>query len=210
MKIRRNDKMRKLPVVLLGGLLLLSMTVLVAQAQGPSPDVVPAVTAKDATALSAPSNIDAGIGSPAPTGFTVQYMFTGVANEAGAGNDQATSINCTNFSNSAAVEVRVEIYNSTPGAPFAANQTIGPGSTNTWSSQSIDAYNDGTILAGVPNLFQGSGRILVRQHRQIICSVQVLDADADPPVYATRLTVYDRFGRIARHVRNLYLPLVRR
>ena len=88
--------------------------------------------------------------------------------------------------------MRVEVYNSTPGAAYAANQTINPGNTRTWSTQTIEAYNDGIILPGVPYVFQGSGRILVRQHNQLICSAQVLDGNADPPVYAVELDMYRR------------------
>jgi hypothetical protein len=178
---------------LLVSLIVVCVTALTAQAQGPEPAAGPdSRDAAYAEAAAPDLAIDAGIGSPAPAGFTVLYVFTGVANESDNGNDEATSINCTNYSNSAAVEVRVEVYGGNPADLYAANQVINPGATRTWSTQSIDAYNDGTILPSVDYIFQGSGRILTRQHTQIICNAQVLDANVDPPVYVVELDLYRR------------------
>jgi hypothetical protein len=208
MSLFRKIQRPVLPVLLC---LLLALSVLTVQAQG----LAPAAGAGDKDGAGAAASwpdlaIDAGIGSPPPSGFAVVYMFTGVANESDNGNDEATSINCTNYSNSAAVEVRVEVYGANPADLYAANQVINPGATRTWSTQSIEAYNDGTILPSVDYIFQGSGRILTRQHRQVICSAQVLDADVDPPMYAARLTMYDHLGRVAKSVRFIHLPIIAR
>ena len=167
--------------------LVVVFSTLAAQAQGPVKDVAPDVA--DAAAVDGPA---AGVGSPPPAGFTVLYMFTGVANESDGGNDEATSINCTNYHATTAVEVRAEVYSYDPGSKWALNQVIPAGSTRTWSTQSILAFNDGGIFPAVGYIFQGSGRILVRQHSKVICSAQVLDANADPPIYAVDLEMFQR------------------
>ena len=176
-----------IPVVIVI-LLALALAAFGVQAQGPGTDP----DSKDVQTQAEVASIAAGIGNPPPAGFTVLYMFTGVANESDSGRDEATSVNCTNFHPTASVEVRVEIFNHDPAAMYAANQTVTAGSTDTWSTQSIVAYNDGLILPAVPYVFQGSGRVLVRQHSQVICSAQVLDADVDPPVYAVDLEMFRR------------------
>ena len=192
-------------------LLVLMLTALVAQAQEPSPGSGAATKDAVSTAGAAPAlSINAGIGDPPPAGFTTLYMFTGVANEDADGRDQATSINCTNYHNTTAVEVRVEIYGPNPANVYVATQVINAGRTATWSTQSIAAFNDGLILPNVPLLFQGSGRILVRQHNQIICNAVLVDADVDPPVYGVNLTIFDRYGRIAKDVNSIRLPMIMR
>ncbi len=195
----------------LGVLLVLMLTALVAQAQGPGPGSGGAAKDVAATVAAAPElSIDAGIGSPPPAGFTTLYMFTGVANEDDSGRDEATSINCTNYNNTTAVEVRVEIYGPNPANVYVATQVINAGRTETWSTQSIEAFRDGIIFPSVPLLFQGSGRILVRQHNQIICNAVLVDADVDPPVFGVSLTIFDRYGRIAKDVKFIRLPMIMR
>jgi len=189
-------------------LLALTLPVFCVQAQGPISDSGQNIKDAPVQAASPEVRLGGGIGDPPPAGFTVLYMFTGVANEPDSGRDEATSINCTNFHSSTAVEVRVEVYGSNPGAPYAGNQTIASGATRTWSTQSITAYNDGLILPSVPLLFQGSGRVLVKEHSQVICNAQVLDADTDPPVYAVNLPIHDRFGRLVNKLTWSYLPLI--
>ena len=198
MKIRRCNGMRGRYLLRLVLLLVLTFSALGVQASGEGQS--------QATEVS----IAAGIGNPPPAGFTVLYMFTGVANETDSGRDESTSINCTNFHPTASVEVRVEIFNQDPAAMYAGNQTLSAGHTGTWSTQSIVAYNDGVILPAVPFIFQGSGRVLVKQHSQIICSAQVLDADVYPPVDAVKLPIYDKYGRRAHALRRTYLPLIRK
>lgn len=191
-------------------LLALALAVFGVQAQGPDPNLGSKDVQAQAETTAPGVSITAGIGSPPPVGFTVLYIFTGVANETDSGKDEATSINCTNYHASTAVEVRVEVFGYDPTVTYAANQIIAAGATRTWSTQSIFAYNDGVILSAVPYIFQGSGRVLVKQHSQVICSAQVLDADADPPVYAVKLPIYDRYGRPARNLRMTYLPMIRK
>ena len=185
-------KLRLRPAMLITILLALALGAFGVQAQGPGTD--PLQDGKDVPIVAAngPLAVSAGIGDPPPSGFTVVYMFTGVANETDNGKDEATSINCTNYHPTAAVEVRVEVYGSDPSGKYVANQTLAAGATRTWSTQSISAYNDGVILPSVPYIFQGSGRVLTRQHTQGICNAQVLDADADPPVYAVDLEMFRR------------------
>ena len=175
----------------IGALLVVFLTALVAQAQGPGPGSGGAAKDVAATVAVSPElSIAAGIGSPPPAGFTPLYMFTGVSNEPDTGRDAATSINCTNYNNSAAVEVRIEIYGPNPANVYSATQVINAGRTETWSTQSIEAFRDGIIFPSVPLLAQGSGRILVRQHNQIICNAVLVDAEVDPPVFGVELDLY--------------------
>ena len=185
-------KPRSSVAVLVVILLSLALAAFGVQAQGPGTEPEQDIKDVHAQAASPEAGVDGGIGNPPPTGFTVLYLFTGVANETDNGRDESTSINCTNFHASAAVEVRVEVYNQDPTAVYAANQTIASGATRTWSTQSIQAYNDGAILPAVPFIFQGSGRVLVKQHSQVICNAQVLDANVDPPIYAVDLEMFRR------------------
>jgi hypothetical protein len=190
--------------------ILLALATFGVQAQGPDPDPGNKDVQAQAAAANPDVSIAAGIGNPPPAGFAVLYMFTGVANETDSGRDEATLVNCTNYHPTASVDVRVEVFNYTAAAPYAATQAIPGGATRTWSTQSIQAYNDGVILTAVPYVFQGSGRVLVKQHSQVICNAQVLDADADPPVYAVKLPIYDRYGRHAHNLTKIYLPMIRK
>ena len=133
-----------------------------------------------------------GIGNPPPAGYSVLYMFTGAANQAAGGRNRATAVHCTNFHASNSVNVRVELYNYFGGTTvWTGYASIASGQSVTFNSQPILAYYSDVILTpAVPHISQGSGRVLVQQHSQVICTAQVLDADVDPPIYVVELDLF--------------------
>jgi len=109
-----------------------------------------------------------------------------------ANRKEATSIHCTNFSNSdAEVEVQVIQWD---GIDLYCGLVamFPPGRTFTFSTQNTTIYFDDVILGGVPGtpaIFQGS--VLVwSDSPQIRCTAQVLDPLNYPPVFATSLELY--------------------
>ena len=118
-----------IPVVIV---ILLALATFGVQAQGPDVDPSSKDVQAQAEAANPEESIAAGIGNPPPAGFTVLYMFTGVANETDSGRDEATSVNCTNYHPTTSVEVRVEVFNQTAATPYAATQAIPGGATRTW------------------------------------------------------------------------------
>jgi hypothetical protein len=179
----------KLKPILVVWVLVLALALavgLVALAQAPANE------AKKGLAVPASSDGPlAGIGNPPPADYAVLYMFTGVANEAGSGDDQVTVVHCTNYHPSAAVEVRVQMFPINGNITYEATLSLASGYTRTFATRANLAFMYDVLLSpSMPSVFVGSGRVLVRQHRQVICTAQVLDGDADPPTYVVQLDLY--------------------
>ncbi len=146
----------------------------------------------------------------------VLYRFTGVTDDGQQGSatrKEATSIHCTNMSAmNAQVEVQLYQWNGTD--VFTGTVTMPPNRTFTFSTQNTTIYFDDVLLGGSPGteaIFQGSGQIL-SSSREVYCTVQVLDPLNYPPVFASKLPMFDSNGRLIRHTltQYLFLPIMSR
>jgi hypothetical protein len=153
-----------------------------------------------------------GVADPPPAGYSVLYMFTGVANDATENDQIATAVHCTNYGSST-VTVTVELFTSGstgPPAVFASPpDALSPNETGTYSSQ-------GTIFTEIPigagAIEQGSGRVLATAST-LICTAQLLNpspiSPAITPTFMVRLPLFDSSGNpIALGRGQVFLPVI--
>ncbi|MCK6626940.1 MAG: hypothetical protein L6R45_17415 [Anaerolineae bacterium] len=154
-----------------------------------------------------------GVANPPPAGYSVLYMFTGVANDDTDNDKIATAVHCTNYGSSA-VTVTVELFTSgSTGSPavFASPpDTLSPSETGTYSSQ-------GTIFTEVPigagAIEQGSGRVLATAST-LICTAQLLNpspiSPAITPTFMVKLPMFDSAGNPSpgSGVGSVFLPVI--
>ncbi|MEW5957249.1 MAG: hypothetical protein AB1801_05975 [Chloroflexota bacterium] len=134
-----------------------------------------------------------GLVDPPPAGYSVLYMFTGVANDSTDNDQIATAVHCTNFG-STSTSVIVQLFTSGSGGPptvFASPaDDLAPNETGTYSSQ-------GTIFTEIPigagAIEQGSGRVLATTPA-LICTAQLLNpspiSPAITPTFISELEMY--------------------
>lgn len=157
--------------------------------------------AKEQQIILAPAADVHGLSDPPSTDFSVRYMFTGVIND--TGGREATMVHCTNF-NVNAVDVGVEVWNTNPTTTYSGTLTLEAGQTRTFSTQNITGFPQDLILAPAPaNIFQGSGRVLTKQHTDVICTAQVIDPTNDPPIFVSQLTLFSPNG-----TSNIFMPAI--
>lgn len=154
-----------------------------------------------------------GVADPPPSGYSVLYMFTGVANDTTDNDQIATAVHCTNYGSNA-VTVTVELFTSgSSGSPavFASPpDSLSPNETGTYSSQ-------GTIFTEIPigagTIEQGSGRVLATAST-LICTAQLLNpspiSPAITPTFMVRLPMFDSAGNPSSggSLDSVYLPIV--
>ena len=147
-----------------------------------------------------------GLADPPPAGFSVLYMFSGVANHPISSTRRiATSVHCTNFS-STPIQTQIQLFSQMAGAVYSETISINSNETYTWSTQFTVIYRDITNLnTGI--IEQGSGRILA-DNSQLICTAQVLDPIANPPAFMAKLPLFDRDGNLIGTIRRVYLPVI--
>lgn len=138
-----------------------------------------------------------------PSSLSLLYQFSGVTDDGEQGSinrKEATSIHCTNMSTeNTQIEVRLYQWNGTD--VFTGTVNMPPNRTFTFSTQNTTIYFDDVLLGGSPGtsaIFQGSGQILTNRP-EVNCSAQILDPLNYPPVFATRLPLYDRNGNLLNH-----------
>jgi hypothetical protein len=128
-----------------------------------------------------------GLADPPPLpGFSVLYMFTGVAND----NKVATSVLCTNFG-STATTIGIQFF--LPGGGITGfspyTDTLVASETGTYSTQPTFFGGEVPLSTGV--IAQGSGRVLFKGHSQIICTAQLLQPGNDiTPTFVSELEMY--------------------
>ena len=148
-----------------------------------------------------------GLADPPPPGFSVLYMFTGVANDTTTVDTIATSVHCTNFGSSTS-QVEVQFFSSNGGVDYTATLSFDPSQTRTFSTQPTVIYaEDRNLNAGL--LDQGSGRVLANRSH-LICTAQVLDPTHAQPVFMAKLPLFDGKGGPVGSVCKTYLPLILR
>jgi hypothetical protein len=129
----------------------------------------------------------AGLDDAPPPGYSVLYMFTGVANSTVAGTRIGTTVMCTNYG-IAPEDVRVEMFSFGGGNTWFRVATVEPGETQTFSSQSTHIFFDDYVLT-TGTINQGSGRVLATGHT-VICTALLVDPDSDQPSFMTQLDMY--------------------
>lgn len=195
--------MQKKLVVTLGLALGLGLVVSLAVvlAQGPGRE-----SGEEGVAAEQCSLEGSGLGDAPSPGFTVLYMFTGVANDS-TGEDQiATSVHCTNFGLTA-VTVEVQFFQSGGGSALASPFTdiLSAHETGTYSTQATLFTEFPLNTAGIE---QGSGRVLVKEHTQVICTAQLLQPGAITPTFMAKLPMFDSHGELVGRVRQIFLPVI--
>ena len=128
---------------------------------------------------------DQGLADPPTAGLSVLVMFTGAAND--IGGNIATSVHCTNFGSSD-VKAEIQFFSFDATSVYTDTKTIASNQTLTFSTQDVAAYTEDWVL-NTGTLDQGSGRVLA-DAGHLICTAQVLDPGADPPVSVTELETF--------------------
>ncbi len=145
------------------------------------------------------------------------YRFTGVSDDGQQGSltrKEATSIHCTNASPDVA-QIEVQLYQWNGTDVFTATIDAPVNRTFTFSTQNTTIYFDDILIGGSPGtsaIFQGSGQIF-SSSPDVFCTVQVLDPFNYPPIFVTKLPLFDRYGRLIKHTLppfDSYLPIVLR
>ncbi|MFO7696492.1 MAG: hypothetical protein R6X16_04970 [Anaerolineae bacterium] len=130
-------------------------------------------------------------------GVTPLYHFAGVLND--SVKERGTVVFCTNLDAVTQATVEVQLYNWDATHVDTGSIFVGPLETATFESTTINFYMaDVAMNAGLVE--QGYGRILT-SHSNVVCTVQVLDADGSPPAWSMDIPLYRQgFG--------LFLPTV--
>jgi hypothetical protein len=185
--------------LLLGLMLSLAMV----YAQGPDREVSEEEEGGDINSM--------GLADPWPLpGYSVLYMFTGVANDDSTpDNNRATSVHCTNFG-STFTTVGIQFFKSDGAivgySPYT--DTLAPGRTGTYSTQ--PTFFGAEVPLNTHIIEQGSGRVLVNGHSQVICTAQILQPGNDiTPTFMARLPMFDGSGNLVSSVpQSVFLPLI--
>jgi hypothetical protein len=128
---------------------------------------------------------------------TPLYHFAGVLND--SVKERGTVVLCTNLDGAISTLIEVQLYNWDATHVDTGSIPVGPLETATFESTTINFYvADVAMNAGLVD--QGYGRILT-SHGNVVCTVQVLDADGSPPAWSMDIPLYRQgFG--------LFLPTV--
>jgi len=146
-----------------------------------------------ALATSAAGAAFGGVEDPAPNGFKVLYLFTGVRSVLGNDGSAATSIHCTSAADEPTM-VRIQWFDGGGSALTEHQLQISAGQSATFSSRATEFYADN--VGASLNIVMGSARILSDGSTKIICTGQVLDPIGDPPSYIAPLPGFSKTGAI--------------
>ncbi len=128
------------------------------------------------------------------------YHFANVLNDEISSIQEGTAIMCTNLDETESTEVEVQLYQYTGDLGGTGIITIDPFETATFESNTITFYSADVVM-DVGFIEQGYGRILT-QHKNVVCTVQILDADNSPPTWMENIPVWGHSGW------GSYLPMI--
>jgi hypothetical protein len=134
-------------------------------------------------------------GDPTPL-----YHFANALNDTISAVPKGTAIMCTNVDETESTEIVVELYDYDGLSMYPGTVTIDPYETATFESTQIEFYS-ADVFMNAGFIEQGYGRILT-QHRNVICTVQVLDPDNNPPTWIENVPVWGHSGW------GSYLPMI--
>jgi hypothetical protein len=145
-----------------------------------------------------------GLTDPAPTGFSVLYMFTGVHNDTTGPNGVATSVHCTNF-DTKAISLTLQFFNTGGGTVTSFTDNLVSNETGTYSTQGT-FFNETPLNLGT--FAQGSGRVLATTSK-VICTAQLVEPGSITPTFMVRLPMFDNAGNlIGGNGGPVFLPVI--
>lgn len=113
------------------------------------------------------------------------YHFAGVLSKSGS---QGTAILCTNIDPLRTTLIQVKLYNYDNALIDTALVSVNPLRTVTFESTSIAIYIADVAMSS-PDIEQGYG-LISAEHKSVVCTVQVMDAAHNPPLWMESLPVY--------------------
>lgn len=128
-----------------------------------------------------------------------RYHFANVLNDVDGG--EGTAIICTNLDETEATDIEVQIYDFDGELEGTNTITANPLRTVTFESTPISFYVADVLMSITNVINQGYGRILT-QHKNVVCTVQILDADNSPPTWIENIPVWGHSGW------GSYLPMI--
>ncbi len=132
------------------------------------------------------------------TSLVPVYHFAGVMNSSMKGI--GTAIHCTNLNETDSTFIEVQLYDFNATLVQTASIEVSPLRTVTFESTQIMFYV-ADIIMSADNIDQGYGRILA-ENGNIVCTVQILDANHTPPTYFFNIPIYTKSGC------GSYVPLI--
>lgn len=138
-------------------------------------------------------------GSRATGELAPRYHFANVLNDVDGG--EGTAIICTNLDETEATDIEVQLYDFDGELEGTNTITANPLHTVTFESTPINFYVADVLMNITNDINQGYGRILT-QHKNVVCTVQILDADNSPPTWMENIPVWGHSGW------GSYLPMI--
>lgn len=126
-----------------------------------------------------------GLTDPAPTGFSVLYMFSGVHNVSGGSAGVATTVHCTNF-DTKAISLTLELFGSGGSTIDSLTDNLNSNETGTYSSQGT-FFNETPLNSAT--IQQGSGRVLATSSK-VICTAQLIEPGSITPTFVSELEMF--------------------
>jgi len=117
--------------------------------------------------------------------LTPLYYFSGVLNLAG---EKGTAIMCTNLDPLELTVIEVNLYDYDALLVDTESIIAGPLRTVTFESTPI-AFYIADVIMNSDNVDQGYG-LISTDHKNVICTVQIMDAVNNPPIWMESLPVY--------------------
>jgi hypothetical protein len=132
-----------------------------------------------------------------PEGFTVLYHFSGALN---LDRSKATAIQCTNVDETQNTDIEVQLFQYNATSVYTSTTNVDSFETATFESSQVDFYA-ADVFMNAGFVEQGYGRILT-EHKNVICTVQVLDPANSPPTWMQNIPVYMATSH------NVYIPAI--
>jgi hypothetical protein len=127
-----------------------------------------------------------GLTDPAPTGFSVLYMFTGVHNDTSSPDGVATAVHCTNF-DTKAISLTLQFFGTLGGSVTSFTDNLASNETGTYSTSDNTFFNETPL--DLTTFEQGSGRVLATSSK-VICTAQLLEPGAITPTFVSELEMF--------------------
>jgi hypothetical protein len=173
-------------VAIRGGAIPLACALL-AGAPGSAADRAPGGLSTAAERAPAPTS---GLGDP---GTVILYEFSGAIDLGSV----ATSVHCTNLGSTAAIDLRLVLFEQT-GAPDcnATVATLQPSRTATLSSRATTVFSEDAVCVVAGGSVRGGGRIVADESGSLdlVCTAQLLDGESATPLFVERLDMHTATG----------------
>lgn len=115
------------------------------------------------------------------------YHFAGVLNAEGV---EGTAIMCTNIDPTTSTVIEVKLFNYNGSQVDTASLDTAPLRTITFESTQILFFTADSLMDS-PSIEQGYG-LISTEHKNVVCTVQVMDPAHNPPLWIESLPLYGR------------------